>query len=281
MPQYWRREGDHIIWDLPDVATVITAGEVSSPANKGYAQALDVQTNNELNSDWMGTSGTVTEIRQIIAQGWPKAVSLIAEHLREFEDIPIPRSVRRRRIWTDQGDTLEQQRVWSGALDRAWQRCVKREVSAARFINVCCNVSCHARVAAHELTWRGATAIKLADLLTEAGYNVALTAIRYARADSGEGDFLLQRVCVKAATAPLDILAVSGTVAFPGFFRWALFRLAATGPVGCTKGGRAGAMQLRPQTYVPGLDEVAGLEAVHSAESARRWIQQTITNLNT
>lgn len=172
---------------------------------------------------WYGLPGsnTAADIRRIISNGWTDGASRIAK-LREQIEVPPLRSVRRRLVWTDQGDDLHMDRVYAGAIDSAWTRGKRRSTAAPKTIRIVVDGAANANVSAQTMVWRGIAALVVADALCEAGHNVEVGA---AYSSQEMGVQIAAYVVTKPVTAPLDISSLAATTALTGFFRSVIFQL--------------------------------------------------------
>jgi hypothetical protein len=190
-------------------------------------------------------------------------------------------SVRRTQTWSDQGDALDIHRVNAGQLDVAWRRTQRRSRRASQSVVVSFPLMIAAADHANKLFWCGAAALKLTDVLTQAGYNVALIGTHGTQFDGHVGH---DSLVVKAAEAPLDVEALIVAMAFPGFTRTAGFTAIASNPF-TVNSGLGNAIYDDPAPLaalnLPTGNVIRGLyAAVHGAESARRWIAAQLAALD-
>jgi hypothetical protein len=103
-------------------------------------------------------------------------------------------------------------------LSRAWTKTKKQaKAGTSRSISLICNLSCSHSVTSDKLFWRGASVLKLADVLTQAGYNVSIYGAT--GTDVHGKSELFQFIEIKAEDQPLDISNLASLVAMPGFKR--------------------------------------------------------------
>ena len=180
-----------------------------------YADGSYKRGNHDL---WFGAS-SLEEMQQRFDKGWPEG----AERLQSIAVREInPTSVRRRRSRSDQGDEVDMQAIWRGDLSRAWTR-TRRQARAGtnRSVTICVQLSDSCAVDATQLFWRGASALKLADALVAAGYNVTIVGAMGTRGGN-EGRKKLevsQFVEIKASDSPLDLSALAALTAMPAWMR--------------------------------------------------------------
>lgn len=171
--------------------------------------------------EWMGLSNVAKSGEsscaanlRLIREGWEEGVALMAQVSASVE-APAPTYVRRRSVWSDQGDDVEMQRVWSGNLDNAWRAMRKAEGRGPARVRIVIDSIASASVDSDVMRWRGVAALVMADLLIGAGYSVQV--------ESGfvgvRDDRYKLRVIVKEYTDPLDLSSLAATTALPAFFR--------------------------------------------------------------
>lgn len=168
-------------------------------------------------SAWFGAPN-VAELMRRLEKGWDEG----AERLSEISVGEInPTSIRRRRFRSDQGDELDMQSVWRGDLSRAWSRTRRVGRFGARVVNIVVDVGDNGNVGAEALFWRGGSALRLADALIQAGYAVGIYAAEGGRdfCEHSDGHEMAQFVEIKASDSQLDLSAMAGLTAMPGWFR--------------------------------------------------------------
>lgn len=177
---------------------------------------------------WFGVN-TAQEVFETKENGWSagaKRVQSFADQIKA--DIPVPHSIRRKIKWSDQGDSLDIHRVWSGRISQAWeshprQRSITGQQTVTIFSQIFQTRATHSDYG----FYRGAAVLALADLLIEAGYNVEIVAGMIAQGSIIRGDSRRDAyafmVNVKSAIAQLDISSLAATLALAGFFRVGMF----------------------------------------------------------
>ena len=171
---------------------------------------------------WYGVDDLQTALRICDTQTWPEGLARMREELDLMVDVPIPHSIKRRSVWGDQGDTLDIHRVYSGQLDRAWRRTVRRTRPASQSIVIITPLTIARANHADKAFWCGAAVIKLSDVLTQAGYNVSIIGM-HSTASAVSNNRAFDSVVVKQAEAPLDVEALVASIAFAGFMRTKCF----------------------------------------------------------
>jgi hypothetical protein len=167
---------------------------------------------------WFGAESQY-QYEDRLKHGWGEGV----DKLREIATKEIqPTSLRKRRFRADQGDELDIHAVYRGDLSKAWTKTKRQKrTGGIRSVALVCNLSCSANEDASKLFYRGASVLKLAEALTEAGYSVAI----YGGAGSdhigkdNSGVSFAQFVEIKAEDQPLDCSALASLIAMPAYKR--------------------------------------------------------------
>lgn len=234
--------------------------------------------------DWFGAPDGKT-LKERLTHGWQEGADALQQiAIRELS----PTSVRRRRVRGDQGDEVDMQAVWRGDLSRAWTR--TRRMSRAgtnRTITLVCNLADHCGTEAKDLFWRGAAVLRIADAMTAAGYNIGIYgAVGVHGCGVGEKRVdAVQFVEIKSTDAPLDLSALAGLTAMPGWFRTQGFAgiIAAADAWDEDHDGGLG----RPMHEHAPYAEMLGLPAesmvfqpsINSKEQAEAWIDQILQQI--
>jgi hypothetical protein len=202
---------------LGDYVALISAGKCVNPANESSLKSWREQAGH----GWCGTGTAMKEgetptqtTLRLIREGWDEGVKLM-DSVAGSVEIPTPLSIRRRNVWSDQGDEVEMQRVWQGQLDTAWRRVAKPLGMGPKRVRVVIDSIASGGLDEEKMRWRGVAAMKLADALINAGYSVQVESA-FKGTDDEEW---VARVIVKEYTAPLDLSSLAATTALPAFFR--------------------------------------------------------------
>jgi hypothetical protein len=229
-------------------------------------------------AEWLGVAGDVQHpslaaVAALADTGWQRGVDRITEAMEGITDAVTPKSVRRRRVWSDQGDALDIHRVYSGQLDTAWTRTVRSPANARILQTVVVDSLDSGGVSADVIFWRGAAVVTLADRLQAAGYAVEVVSAWTGKVSS-TGERMVCRVVCKPHSAPLDLPTLAATVACPAFFRM----LGHAWQVGCSrKPPSAAGMQVDSIRAQPG--EILCPKTIRDADTARAWVNSMIAEL--
>lgn len=177
------------------------------------------------NLEWLGLKDEIRAketshecITRLIRDGWAKGVELMAE-VEKSISLPPPKAIRRVQRWLNSGDELDMQKVWNGDIDTAWRGTQRDFRSGPQRVRLL--IDCIESGGEDEkvMRWRGVAALKLADMLTEAGYSVQVESVMSTKDWlKGEHKFVC-RVVVKDYTQPADLQTLAATTAMPAFFR--------------------------------------------------------------
>jgi hypothetical protein len=207
-------------YHLGEFLQTLTEGLTVNPNNKSRLEQY-VAREGLYNPGWHGLADAAkpnesacNATMRLIREGWTAGVDLM-QQVAASVDVPTPMSVRRRSVWSDQGDEVEMQRVWNGSIESAWRRMRRAESLGPRRVRILVDSIASGALESDVMRWRGVAAMRLADALITAGYSV--------RVESGfegyDGDTYRLRVVVKDYTSPLDLSSLAATTALPAFFR--------------------------------------------------------------
>jgi hypothetical protein len=220
-----KRDNTHmvsIMWEsVAEPAKAAAAIKDEGRRNRAVRFAEGKAESGESPQNWLGAPSFAV-LKERLTKGWSEGVDrLMKIALRDFETV----SIRRRRIRSDQGDEVDMQAVWRGDMSRAWTRTRRQSrAGGVRTVTIVCNLGGSAGTTSNELFWRGASALRLADALTTAGYNVAIIGGEVGEKTGTDKDIQLgQFIEIKAADQPLDLSALAAITCMAGFFRTALF----------------------------------------------------------
>ena len=237
------------------------------------------------------------DILQKAEEPWPDGLLVVEDILAELSNtkLPVPTSRKRRQVFRDDdGDELDLDRFRSSG-DRYWRSCVRNISTGPQAVEIFINVSAHWKMDSRAIFWRGATAISLANLLENAGYNVGIVGVEkstdvYGRSGErkkvkrGFGDGLFLAIQLKDFREPLDETSVVNCLS-GWFFRTILFQAAflRRHHEVSTNMGRQGILS----SSTPEIQKVASgarivvVDSVWDKNKSVELIQQTIEALNT
>jgi len=135
-----------------------------------------------------------------------------------LDEVAVPDSPRRRvRRGQEWGEELDADR-WLARDLSPWERNV-RESQPRRTVTIGCNLTVDGKTKPHQLLYRGAAALALADVLTRRGINVGITLLYSTKQPTDMVSRAVVRYLVKDPLMPLDISAVALAMCEIAFFR--------------------------------------------------------------
>lgn len=231
------------------------------------------------NAKWFGLDEGSEGVREKTAQGWADGVQKMIKAMRDMDAPAQPKSAKRRRTRGDFGDSVDMGAVWAGNLSQAWARTAKREIHTSQNITIYTALGASWKVPASALFWRGAAALKLADVLTQAGYNVRIIGTRHSYKAFEEGEQtpctnIAQFVTIKESSAPLDLNSLASSLCLSGFNRLYFFQAQCKAPFEAT--GNLGYPVTSEYLGMGELEGIDGLDDVLSKDLANDWVRQKI-----
>lgn len=238
---------------------------------------------------WFGAPSCAV-MKERLQKGWPEGVERLMK--LALENVPAPQSLRRKRVRSDFGDSLDMQRVYRGDLAQAWERTQKRASNNPPTITLLVNLSCLSDIKSDELFWRGAAVLRLTEALSIAGYNVAIwgtcasfNAYYYDRHAN------VQFVPIKDSDSPLDISQLASVICMAGYKRYFLhkgrvelgekFEKSTSIALGNSSNyvliDQITMHALRAFPHIP--QEVYYMPQIHSQREAESWISKQLTKL--
>lgn len=224
-----------------------------------------------LEPEFKGGKMTMQGVCDLLGKGWERGLLRMQESMDKLRNVEVrPLSIKRRNTWQDQGDTLDIHRVYSGQLDRAWQKCKRRPLAGTRNITLVCDTIESGGNDAETMFWRGAAVVTLADKLTAAGYNVEVVSAWTGRMSS----LVICHVTVKQSWQPLDIPTLTAAVACPAYFRC----------IGHCWGNKVDGDDNHGYSvdqWIPGPGEImATHDRRWTQEVARQWVEEKIAEID-
>jgi hypothetical protein len=196
------------------------------------------------------------------------AVDLMRKQL--IDDIAAPSCPRRRiRRGQEWGEELDVDR-WLVRDFNPWDRNV-REQQVNKTVTIGCNLTVNAYVKPHQLLYRGAAALALADILTSRGYSVAIHLFNSSEHVTPCCDRSVFRYVVKDHSMPLDVSAVTFAMCEIAFFRVIAVLGACRHLTGIVNDGLGRAMKL-PAADAKGLDFLIDADVL-GQDAAIQWLK--------
>lgn len=170
---------------------------------------------------------TEQDARQIIGKGWPTGAKIVETLAKEIqEELPPPKSRRRTRKWSQDGDEISYERLQLG--QDPWLSSHRQLRSSCGLVEVVSSwgLSCDATL--DQLKWSGAAALALTDLLEKADYSVELALVTGMRGPDGAA---MVRIDLKHMGQLIDLEQLAAIACYPPAYR--IYGLAAfqLGPI--------------------------------------------------
>lgn len=159
---------------------------------------------------------TEEQARKVILGGWPEGAKLVENLSNEIQqEISPPKSRRRTRKWSDDGDEISYERLQLG--QDAWMSSHRKLRSACGLVEVVQSWGSDCGAGLEELKWSGAAALALTDLLEKADYSVELALV--AAMHHGGDNVSMVRVDLKRMGELLDLEQLAAVAVYPPAWR--------------------------------------------------------------
>lgn len=256
------------------------------PSSANYAAARSLAARDAARgagARWWGVEsmGRATAILRG-AEPWTEGVTR-AEALRGRIEVPRGASVRRRRAWGPEGDSLDVDRALAGAWDAAWARTAREAVAGAtRTLTIYVQAGLNASVDASAYAWTGVVAGALVDALESAGYSVGVTLVAAATdVYQPRGDAPVDSLItwpIKAAGEPLNLAQIVGWTGLAAVDRIAMFGATLGAPARARSnfGRTADARQAWESLYGEAEPGAIWLPAFYDAADAAEYLAKTV-----
>ena len=176
---------------------------------------------------WWGTKDRASTLAAIDGDGWESGIKKLRELMEQLsgEFHEAPRSQRRRKVWAEEGDHCDADRLLMGEYDRAFQTTKRRpNATNGRIIRIFGQIGGLSKVTSEQLFWSGAATVVLTDLLENSGFRVELYAANYGvAAYENPASNVLTTIRLKGASDSMNIDQFATTLCLAGFFRTYVF----------------------------------------------------------
>jgi len=244
---------NRVVIEFEDVSDALTI-RPASKANKTLVSKKHTDWD-DAGASWFGVS-SLRELERVVRDGWTDGVKRIYDAVGTIGNTVTPMSIKRRTVRSDQGDEYDVHRAMGGGLDTAWssRKRQARPVAGAE-ITIATQIGLLSNDSTDEVFWRGAACVRLADILTEAGYRVRIVGYN-------AGDFCFTGpdgknlgklfICeIKKAGQQLDLASLAATVALAGTYRhYFLFNQLSSGFKSASNYGVTNANYVLPESDV-------------------------------
>jgi len=226
---------------------------------------------------WYGAKNSY-DYADKVRTGDPKMASALKDTRVELGDLPKIASIQRKRVWAEDGEDFDIERVYCGAYDKPWQKFqMNLKAGSARNVRLVVNTVASADNAGPALRWRGAAACVLADVLEDAGYQVEIVMCEYVRnLKIGEynNTHYLFEVPVKKYGEPVNLAHLAATVATQSALRVAMFHANLASVPDCNEGLGNCVNEVPPEPLMAPSD--IWVDAIFCKKDAVECLQYTI-----
>ncbi len=185
----------------------------------------------EQRASWVGA--TRAQVTAWLERGWAEGRPILEPMMAQLDKLEVAPAMatlrRRRKRLDDHGDTLHQQRVWNGQLDRAWDRMARVHIEGRtdKYVSVFIDGNTSGGIDWRNTLWRAAATLRLVDALQASGRHVRVAVGQVGNqlyAGQGYGEYSVHAVRVKDYQDPINIenLALMSTAMF---YRTYTFRM--------------------------------------------------------
>lgn len=228
-------------------------------------------------ANWYGE--TPANLIDIISRNqWHEGLERMQNALDSMDaELPPVTSIKRRRMRGDSGDSVDMSMVWAGRLESAWTRTERRTVTQSRMITLTYPLVHSGGTETNTMFWTGAAMLKIADLLTSAGYSVQIIGC-HGTAEGKKDKEAFITVQSKPFNAPLDMQALIIPMCFAGYMRTVAFEAVMAQPVKVNMGlGRALYGAHRRQCVIDAIGgDIYSARECSNEEHAREHIKKTL-----
>lgn len=216
---------DGLYHSYPSVYDLINTPASKRNADK-FERVLAGRGSTSDNMSWLGVE-SVEKFEACLKKGWPEGTAQMRDALENIEVPPIP-SMRRKKRWSDAGDTVDIHRVNAGRIDKAWRTTKRaaRLTTTGSHVTVAVDVCMNFNVDANAGMWRGAAACAIAEAAIKSGRQVRVVlvfgVVNSIKHNSVKEHHISVEVKDYTQTVSTDVLMTMASMA--GFFRVEGFR---------------------------------------------------------
>ncbi len=164
----------------------------------------------------------VRRLRDGWIEGGERAQELVTDVVTDVEqELRLVDHRRRARVWSENGDEVDYDRVREGRVDKAWRSSRRIREGRAPIITVVVPWGGGYRMSAETLFWRGAAGIAVAVALERIGYNVEIVAMsrNTQRDPNGYGAEVAKAIRVKEPDRPLRVETIASLMCDAAIYR--------------------------------------------------------------
>lgn len=243
-------------------------------APKHHSESWDEATGrHHSNQSWLGVPD-FKALEKAVKDGWPKAKEMMASLV--LPEVPEAESIRRKTIWSEDGDVVDLDRLREGRLEDCWSSRKRRIRTAPRTINLLADIGTACFNSGNDLYYRGAAYLLLSDILEKAGYRVRIIAFECAENGWGCDINLIATQVIKEADMQIDVSALASVVCITGYKRLYWHRQYVDLTSRIHPGPFRDAAQLWVANQYPNEMTVFGSPDMRSTQEAVAFIQEAL-----
>ena len=257
----------------------------TTPVDKSNLAVWERYVGGSHSHGWLyGDAGSLKVLDERLRDGWSDGAERIAGI--DIPNLPKPQSIRRARRRADFGAEVDVTEYWRGRGDVAWSTCKRAARPQITNVRIVPMIAGSCGQSSDQFFWRGAAVARLADALTDAGYNVEIIAAAVAETigNGRKPPNYCHTFTIKDATAPLDTGLLAAVLCQQGFVRHYMFRsfAALRGSVLGSHMGMYGDKDLLDKLAATAHVDATGVLTVFmkydcdSPEACRRWIIENL-----
>lgn len=153
-----------------------------------------------------GSPVTVQRITDWLRGGWPEGAKRIKDELGQIK-IPTLTDIRRKTNWSDSGDELSIDRLYSGDVDRCWRESKRGVVRRPPPLHIFSDISVNCNDS--RLFWRGAVTCAFAEAAIAVGHKVCIEQVINIEGLTKSGSGFLSVTRIKEYNAPINPAALA------------------------------------------------------------------------
>ena len=173
---------------------------------------------------WLGVD-SVAEVEKALVEGYAKGADQIDALYDKFvARLPRAIDIKRRRVFSEIGDSLDILAVYAGRFDKAWSTTKRAMKHGTSIVRIVVDIGGNCGMSPQQLQNRGLAALALSRIIVKAGYSCEIVAAIGIRNAAPRGKAMLLSCVVKPRHAHADSRTLAATLALAGFFRTVFFR---------------------------------------------------------
>lgn len=233
-------------------------------------------------SNWC--DAPVELVQEIVLKGWKKGYTLFSKLSQELDHIELP-FLKRKKVKSDTGHTLDIQQVYSGSLDKAWESTKKiREHKGVRRTNITiiCNIGFNASMTTDRAMWAGIAVASISDALIRSGRNVRVICGLSSREATTRDKTVNVIYTAKEYNEQFDINSLIVSMAYLPFARMYVYPAMFTCPEKISEGmGSAGSIRIEdlPDELTNDTNIVFPND-IFSENAATQWLKNVVEDFN-